>query len=152
MSGEVVTAAEFNAEVRDAFTNLQAGLTAYTPSATNFTVGNGTIHGRWTRVGKFGFFRLNFQAGSTSSYTASAMSISLPTAAHATDSQVLALRLASVSGQFNSCAGDINAGASAVLLTAPATSTTVALSSMSSATVNPGTTGNFIVEGWLELA
>lgn len=131
---------------------IQAAWDTYVPVATNFTVGNGSISGRWIRVGKSVLIRIFFQAGSTTTYTAGQMTISLPAAAHGTSSQVLTLRLASTSGQFVNCCGDVNAGASTVLLAAPATATTVALSAMSSASVNPGTTGNIVLEGILELA
>lgn len=40
--------------------------TSYTPTITGFTVGNGSISGRYTQIGKTVIFRATFTVGSTS--------------------------------------------------------------------------------------
>jgi hypothetical protein len=56
IAGQVMTAANWNLEVRDAITGIQAVWTTYTPVWTapgaNPTLGNGTITGRYLRMGK----------------------------------------------------------------------------------------------------
>src|SRR4029079_8516910 len=67
VTGEIATAAQMNAEVRDALTGYQAAWTYYTPTWTGLTVGNGTSSFQWTRAGKTAFVRGRFTLGSTSS-------------------------------------------------------------------------------------
>lgn len=62
-----------------------AAWTTYTPSLTNWTLGNGTITGKWVQVGKTVFFRSVLTFGSTTTAASSAPNISLPTAAIAND-------------------------------------------------------------------
>lgn len=78
VTGEVVTAAELNTEVRDGFTGIQAAWTAYTPTLSNITLGNGTLTFKSARVGKTIIVRGRFVAGSTTTYSAGALAFSLP--------------------------------------------------------------------------
>jgi hypothetical protein len=78
VSGEVVTAAEMNAEIRDAFNGVQAAWTAYTPTLTGITLGNGTLNCAFTRYGKTIKVRGNFNAGSTTTYSATTFAFTLP--------------------------------------------------------------------------
>lgn len=82
VSGEVVTAAELNAEVRDAFIGVQAAWGAYTPAwtagTTNPTLGNGTAVGRFFRQGKVVDFLILITVGSTSTVGAGGYTFSLP--------------------------------------------------------------------------
>ena len=54
--GEVVDAAMLNAEIRDQFTSMFDAWTPYTPvwsaTSTNPTIGNGSITGRYLKVGR----------------------------------------------------------------------------------------------------
>lgn len=82
VSGEVVTAAQMNTEIRDAFTGIQAAWTAYTPAWTASTtapvLGNGTLVGAYNRVGKTVDFRIVLTMGSTTTYGAGFYVFSLP--------------------------------------------------------------------------
>jgi hypothetical protein len=150
VTAEIETAAIFNAEVRDALTGIQAAWTAYTPTAANLTVGNGSLAGRWAQIGKTAIgVRINFVAGSTTTYTATGATFTLPAAAHGTSTQLLvALMNGNVAG-----VSDIAAGAS---VTTPKFSTSAAnplLVAVSTASgFTPGTTGNIVIEGTYELA
>lgn len=77
-SGEVVTAAMLNAEIRDALTGIQAAWDDWTPTFTNLTQGNGLVVARYLRVGKTITYRINFTAGTTSSFPGGALLASLP--------------------------------------------------------------------------
>lgn len=78
VAGEVPTAANFNTEVRDALTGIQAAWDTYTPSLTGFTATVNWAHYR--RIGKTvqGQVKLTL----TSAVSAN-MAVSLPVAAHA---------------------------------------------------------------------
>lgn len=56
---------------------------AWTPTWTNLTLGNGVATARYTRIGMTVNFRLSLTVGSTTSMTASQVMASLPIAAHA---------------------------------------------------------------------
>lgn len=51
---------------------------AWTPSFTNFTLGNGTVTARYSQIGSTVFISIFLTWGSTTSATASSMQISLP--------------------------------------------------------------------------
>lgn len=70
-AGNVVTAAQLNTELRDPITGIQAVWTTYTPTTTNITIGNGSVVGNFTRIGKTVDFFCQFTFGSTSALTAS---------------------------------------------------------------------------------
>lgn len=82
VAGETVTAAEMNAEIRDAFIGVQAAWTAFTPTWTaasvNPVLGNGTIVGRWTRTGKTADFFYQITMGSTTTYGTGQWILSIP--------------------------------------------------------------------------
>lgn len=149
---EVVTAGELDIEVRDAIAGLQAAWDVYAPAAVNFTPGAGNLLGRHKRVGKDFKVRINFNATGTSSYTASAFTISLPFAVHATSEQILPLKALLSTGVILGGLGIVAAGASVVQIFVPASSTSSALIPMTSAIGNPGTTGSIVIEGILEVA
>ena len=89
VAGEVSTAANFNAEVRDAFTGIQAAWTSYTPSwtgaTTNPVIGNGTITGAYLQIGKTVLYRIGITIGSTTTMgTGVYYTFSLPMTANST--------------------------------------------------------------------
>jgi|DEB0MinimDraft_6_1074348.scaffolds.fasta_scaffold124635_1 hypothetical protein len=67
-SGQVLTAAQLNSI---------GEWTAYTPSTTGLTIGNGTLTGRYAQVNDLVFFNVSFVMGSTSAVTGN-VSFSLP--------------------------------------------------------------------------
>jgi hypothetical protein len=83
VAGTVVSAAQLNLEIRDAINGLQSAWTAYTPTLTGITLGNGTLTFAFNRVGKTITVRGNFVAGSTTTYSAATLGFSMPVAPHA---------------------------------------------------------------------
>jgi hypothetical protein len=80
VSGEVVTAAMMNTEIRDAFaawTSYGSGA-AWTGAAGNPSLGNGTWAGAYVQVGKFVTPRVVITMGSTTSYGSGQWRIALP--------------------------------------------------------------------------
>lgn len=77
VSGNTLTAAELNTYLRDNFKALADPWTAYTPTLTNWTLGNGTLTGRWSSVGALVHYSITFTLGSTTT-TAGNLIISLP--------------------------------------------------------------------------
>ena len=71
----------------DAYENATAAWTSYTPawtaSSVNPALGNGTLTGNYTQVGKLVFLRIVLTMGSTSTFGTGAWSISLPVGAKA---------------------------------------------------------------------
>ena len=81
VGGEVMTAANLNLEVRDAISGTQGAWTTYAPtwtSSTNPSIGNGTLSGRYRRIGKTVDIVVTMAAGSTTTFGAGAYSFSLP--------------------------------------------------------------------------
>jgi len=78
VAGEVVTAAELNTEVRDAFTNLQANWTSYTSTLTAATTNptGQTYSSAWTRVGTTISVRIQITMAATTG--TGAYSVALP--------------------------------------------------------------------------
>lgn len=80
--GEVVTAAELNAEIRDQFNTMFAAWTAYTPtwtaSTTNPVINNGTLLGRYIKIGRTVHCHGEMIAGSTTTYGTGGWSFDLP--------------------------------------------------------------------------
>lgn len=73
VTGEVVTAAEMNAEVRDALTGIQAAWTSYTPTLTNITLGTGgTVVAAWRQIGKTIEYRIVISLGTGGAFTGTA--------------------------------------------------------------------------------
>lgn len=80
-AGSPLLATEMNTEVRDFSSGVQGAWTAWTPTLTGFTVGNGSLVARYIRYGKTVSFRFDFTAGSTSTFT-STFVMSLPVEPH----------------------------------------------------------------------
>lgn len=84
--GEVVTAAELNAEIRDQFNSFFGAWSTYTPTwnATSApALGNGTLIGRYINLGRTYHCVVHLTAGSTSTYGSGGYSFSLPATAAA---------------------------------------------------------------------
>lgn len=83
VAGEVITAALLNTHVRDNLKAVGDALGSYTPTYTNFALGNGTVDARYAQVGKWVRCRGLITLGSTSSVTG-LLRIALPVAANFT--------------------------------------------------------------------
>lgn len=124
--GEVVSAAEMNAEIRDQWNDVLAAWTSYTPTwtaaTTNPAIGNGTITGRYKQIGKLCTASFQLSAGSTTTFGAGAYTIGLPVIA--ANSVVGFLGVARLTGT-DTWIGQISigAGGSGGNVTFPASST-----------------------------
>lgn len=79
-AGDVLTASDVNT-----YLSHEGGAwTTWSPTYTNFTLGNGTSSAKYARVGRIIHFRLKVTLGSTSSVTGG-IRISLPVEAAASD-------------------------------------------------------------------
>lgn len=91
--GETVTSAMLNAEIRDQFNSMFVAWTAYTPtwtsSSTNPVLGNGTLIGRYMKIGRTVFCNINLITGSTTTYGSGQYSFSLPTTVAASGTAVI---------------------------------------------------------------
>jgi hypothetical protein len=80
--GEVVSAAIMNQEVRDQFNSIFGAWTSYTPTwtgaTTNPVIGNGTLTGRYIKVGRTCTVSLLLIPGSTTTYGAGTYLFGLP--------------------------------------------------------------------------
>jgi hypothetical protein len=79
--GEIVTAALMNQEIRDQFNSIFTGWTVYTPTwtaSTNPTLGNGTMNGRYMKIGRIVIAEVNIFPGSTTTYGSGSWAIGLP--------------------------------------------------------------------------
>ncbi|MFI9344918.1 hypothetical protein ACIG0D_27185 [Streptomyces sp. NPDC052773] len=82
--GEVVTAALQNQEIRDQFNSMFAAWTSYTPTWTSSTapsLGNGTLVGRYMKIGRTVFVVIHLTTGSTTTYGSGSYNWSLPVTA-----------------------------------------------------------------------
>jgi hypothetical protein len=85
VAGDVLTAAQMNAELRDALLGAfplgppDAAWPAWAPTWAGLTVGNGTVTARYTRTGRTIHYYLKVVFGSTSAVTG-AVSFTLPVA------------------------------------------------------------------------
>ena len=90
--GEVVTAALLNAEIRDQFLSFFGAWTSYTPvwtaSTTNPVVNNGTLNGRYLKVGRTVHNVIDLTTGSTTTYGSGTYAFSMPAAAGSAVNQV----------------------------------------------------------------
>lgn len=72
-TGTLITAAIWNQDVVDnqnaAFPLGVAAWTAYTPALTSVTLGNGTLAGKYARVGRIVVVSVNLTFGSTTAFT-----------------------------------------------------------------------------------
>lgn len=80
--GEVVTAAIMNQEIRDQLNSMFSAWSTYTPvwtaSTTNPVVNNGTLIGRYMKIGRTVICHINLTTGSTTTYGSGNYSFSLP--------------------------------------------------------------------------
>lgn len=79
--GETVTAALMNQEIRDQFSSIFDAWTTYTPTwtaSTNPAIGNGTITGRYLKVGRKCIAVIKVTMGSTTTYGSGGYSFGLP--------------------------------------------------------------------------
>lgn len=78
--GNKVSVTAFGVPTSDAVQALASAATSYTPtvSGTGWALGNGTITGEYTQVGKFVAFAIRLTLGSTSTAGASSLALSLP--------------------------------------------------------------------------
>lgn len=71
-AGEFVTEVLLDTEIRDPWTNIQSAWSTYTPlwgsSPTAPVLGNGTIAGRYRRIGKTILFSITLTMGSTTTF------------------------------------------------------------------------------------
>lgn len=91
--GETVTAAMLNAEIRDQFASMFDTWTSYTPTWTAATtapvLGNGSIVGRYMKIGRTCWVNVEMTMGSTTTYGAGQWSWTLPfTAAASVGSRI----------------------------------------------------------------
>lgn len=127
--------------------------TSYTPTVTNATLGNGTATGAYCQIGNVLLLRIEVTFGTTSSYTASQFSVSLPGGFTAATTQVVPAIVAPGGTQFLGY-GRSAAGSSALSLRGPASSTATNMATVDS--THPATwtatTSNFIeLTGCLEV-
>ncbi|MFI8531809.1 hypothetical protein ACIGMX_16405 [Streptomyces aquilus] len=80
--GEVVSAATMNQEIRDQFNSMFAAWTSYTPTWTSTStapaIGNGTLTGRYMKIGRTVIVEINLIAGGTTTFGTGNYSFSLP--------------------------------------------------------------------------
>ena len=67
VAGAILTAAQLNEQLRDNLNAIGGAWTAYTPTWTNLTVGNGTQDSRYIKAGRLVIVNLELTLGSTSS-------------------------------------------------------------------------------------
>ena len=79
VSGEKINGTDLNSWYQNILA-LFTAWTPYTPALTNITLGNGTLSGQYTQVGKFIVFRLGLTHGTTTSVTG-AVAFGLPATA-----------------------------------------------------------------------
>lgn len=80
--GEVVSAALMNQEIRDQFNSMFAAWTNYTPAWTSTgtapVLNNGTVTGRYMKIGRTVLCYINLTFGSSTTYGSGNYNLSLP--------------------------------------------------------------------------
>ncbi|MET9517044.1 hypothetical protein [Streptomyces sp. NPDC002994] len=80
--GETVSAAIMNQEIRDQFNSMFAAWTSFTPTwtgaTTNPSLGNGTLVGRYMKIGRTCKVSMILTIGSTSTFGSGNLRLSLP--------------------------------------------------------------------------
>lgn len=115
-AGSALTAAQLNTYLRDNFKAIGDAWTSYSPSLTNWAIGNGTLTGDYMQVGKLVFGKIALTLGSTSTMSGNCV-ISLP---------VTKLADAGTATSFGSgLATDTSSGAVNCLVVAHATTTSM---------------------------
>ncbi|WP_416983562.1 hypothetical protein [Streptomyces sp. T028] len=135
--GEVVTAALLNQEVRDQFNSIFAAWTSYTPTwtaaTTNPVLGNGTITGRYMKVGRTVLAGFTLTTGSTTTYGSGNYSFGVPTAAASASQDMLGTtRLTAGSTYIGQCS--LASGGSSMAATFPTAATPATGTNMSPTT------------------
>lgn len=101
VAGEKPAASIWNAEIRDAFTGIQAAWTAYTPTwtatSTNPVLSDGTITGKYRQIGKTIEFYAQITMGGSTTFGSGAWIVGLPVA-----------ELTSVKWAFSGMARDVS--------------------------------------------
>lgn len=91
-SGEVPTGATFSTEVRDQFNSIFDAWTPYTPAwtgqTTNPVVGNGSLTGRYMKVGRTCHVQIDLVMGSTTTYGSGGWQMSVPFQAALTGTRI----------------------------------------------------------------
>jgi len=91
--GEVVAAATLNTEIRDQFNSMFAAWTAYTPvwttTGTAPALGNGTLTGRYLKIGRTVIIHINMIAGSTTTFGTGNYNWTVPFAAAAAGASLI---------------------------------------------------------------
>lgn len=79
-SGETVTAAELNTEIRDLSNGIQSAWTSFVSGSVlgSISVGTGTLTARYQQIGKTIFGEIVFNAGSTTAYGGGNVTITVP--------------------------------------------------------------------------
>lgn len=79
VGGKITAGTYWNGQVDALIDGFQAG-TSYTPTlgGTSWSLGNGTVSGTYTQIGKQVFFNSTVTFGSTSGYGSGSLTISLP--------------------------------------------------------------------------
>ncbi|QXE36982.1 hypothetical protein KQY30_24990 [Streptomyces sp. GMY02] len=91
--GEIVTDVMLNEQIRDQFNSMFDAWTAYTPAwtaaTTNPVLGNGSINGRYMKIGRTCHVNIELTMGSTTTYGSGIWNFALPfTAAAAVGSRI----------------------------------------------------------------
>jgi len=135
-SGETPTGATFNTEIRDQWNSVLDAWTTYTPgwtaATTNPVIGNGTITGRYLKVGRTVHLAITLIGGSTTTWGAGAFSFAAPfTSANSTVSYLGGARL-SGSGSNDTWIGQASLGpnTTSVNATFPVSATNTRASNM----------------------
>lgn len=82
VAGEVPSATTFNTHVRDNLKAVGDAWATYTPALTQWTLGNGTVSGRFLSAGKLTHYSIRLTFGSTTASGGSGiLTLSLPVAA-----------------------------------------------------------------------
>lgn len=135
--GEVVTAALMNQEIRDQFNSFFGAWTSYTPtwtgSTTNPVIGNGTLTGRYLKVGRTVWAELYVLAGGTTTFGSGTYTFGAPFAKAASGTEsVGSARLSAGSTYIGQCV--LSASSSSMNATFPSTATPATAVNMSNTT------------------
>ena len=114
-SGEVPTGDTFNTEIRDQWNSILDAWTPYTPAwngaTTNPVIGNGTLIGRYMKIGRTCHVRIDLTMGSSTTYGSGGWALGLPFTSSATGVQIGAAH----AFQSQRIAGQINIARSATM-------------------------------------
>ena len=118
-AGSVLTAAQWDATVRDGF-NAFGAMTSYTPtwgsSGTAPTIGNGTVIGAYSQIQKTVFFRCGVTFGTTTTFGTGNYTLTLPTAPSSGIPYWSFLGYALQGGNAYTLTFDVNGGSSTAAL------------------------------------